>query len=105
MFLWERSDLLVRISPPKLTHANQIPKFRSITDESPRWLLAAGRTERARPVIRRLLQKNGMPHSDEVVEEVISSTVITVKEKAKASIGDLLTTKRIAFTTVSFLFQ
>lgn len=75
-----------------------------MSDESPRWLLATGRKERARPVIKRLLRKNGMPHSDEDVEEVINSTVITVK-KSKASIGDLLVNKTIAFTTLSFIIQ
>lgn len=75
-----------------------------MADESPRWLLATGRKERARPVIKRLLQKNGMPDSDQDVEEVINSTPI-VKKESKANIGSLVNKRKIAITTLSFLLQ
>lgn len=76
----------------------------SVTDESPRWLLATGRTDRARAVIKRLLKKNGMSHSDEDVEEVIDSTVIQVTT-SKANIKDLLENRHLALMTLSFIVQ
>lgn len=79
--------------------------FSSITDESPRWLLATGRKEQARPVIKRLLQKNRMAHEDADVEEIINSTPVVEKKESKANIGDLLNKRTIAITTISFLVQ
>lgn len=76
-----------------------------MADESPRWLLATGRKERARPVIKRLLIKNGMDHEDADVDEVINSTKVEENKQSKANIWDLVNNRTIAITTASFLIQ
>ena len=77
----------------------------SFADESPRWLLATGREERAGPVIGRLLEENGMPHSNEDVGEVIQSTLTIQKEISKVEVWALFRNRATVIETVCFGIQ
>ena len=79
-----------------------------LVEESPRWLIATRRVDRAKVVMSKIMERNGLLKSPEDLDTVVSKC-LQEHQKAlnepKATLLDLFKTPSRLLTTISFYIQ
>ncbi|XP_003744797.1 organic cation transporter protein-like [Galendromus occidentalis] len=78
-----------------------------VVDESPKWLLSAGRFEEARQILHQIVERNKLdPNIDvDLIVETTRGALMHETHMKKGSIRDLLREKHIMILTTSFWIQ